>query len=51
MPRAAWDAPATNYQVRLLLDALDDTQRRIPSDAKTRTVQIMLKREWIEAQP
>ncbi|MFI5990342.1 hypothetical protein ACIBAC_00610 [Streptomyces sp. NPDC051362] len=49
MTRAAWDAPATDYQTRLLLAALDESQHRIPSDAKTRTLQIMLKREWIQA--
>ncbi|MER6616361.1 hypothetical protein [Streptomyces xantholiticus] len=49
MTRAAWDANPTDYQAHLLLAALDDSQRRIPSDAKSRTLQIMLKREWVQA--
>ena len=49
MTRAAWDATPTDYQTRLLLAALDDSQHRIPSDAKSRTVGIMLKREWVQA--
>ncbi|MGW4087021.1 hypothetical protein ACWEGS_28715 [Streptomyces sp. NPDC004822] len=49
MPRAAWDATPTDYQARLLLAALDDSQRRIPSDAKTHTMGIMLEREWVQA--
>ncbi|GAA2439205.1 hypothetical protein [Streptomyces glaucus] len=47
MPRAAWDATPTAYQARLLIAALDDSQRRIPSDAKTRTVDIMRLRQWV----
>ncbi|GHH22469.1 hypothetical protein [Streptomyces lanatus] len=50
MTRAAWDATPTDYQARLLLAALDDSQHRIPSDAKTRTLEIMAgNREWIRA--
>ncbi|MFD8609475.1 hypothetical protein [Streptomyces sp. NPDC059631] len=47
MASAALDTPATDYQARLLLAALDDPQRRIPSDAKTRTLSIMRRRQWI----
>ncbi|MFI0813485.1 hypothetical protein [Streptomyces echinatus] len=47
MTSAALDAPATDYQARLLLAALDDPQRRIPSDAKTRTLNIMRLRQWV----
>ncbi|MFF7953653.1 hypothetical protein [Streptomyces griseorubiginosus] len=47
MPRAALDATPTNYQARLLLAALDDCQRRVPSDAKTRTLHIMDLRQWV----
>ncbi|MFF8696309.1 hypothetical protein ACF08W_29260 [Streptomyces sp. NPDC015144] len=47
MTRAAWDATPTDYQGRLLLAALAVSQHRIPSDAKKRTVGIMLERQWI----
>ncbi|MGY1502986.1 hypothetical protein ACW4TU_41530 [Streptomyces sp. QTS52] len=47
MTRAAWDATPTDYQARLLLAALAASQHRIPSDAKSRTVGIMLERQWI----
>lgn len=47
MTSAALDVPATDYQARLLLAALDDPQRRIPSDAKTRTLNIMRLRQWV----
>ncbi|WP_440580911.1 hypothetical protein [Streptomyces sp. PT19] len=46
MPNDAFDVPATDYEARLLLAALDDTQHRIPSDAKTRTLNIMRLRHW-----
>ncbi|MFK0159074.1 hypothetical protein ACIQVK_44270 [Streptomyces sp. NPDC090493] len=50
MTRAAWDATPTDYQARLLLAALDDSQHRIPSDAKKRTLEIMSGRhEWVRA--
>ncbi|MGW2550031.1 hypothetical protein [Streptomyces sp. NPDC001635] len=45
--KTAWDAPATAYQAGLLLAALTDTQHRIPRDAKSRTLDIMHKRQWI----
>jgi hypothetical protein len=47
MTSAALDALATDYQARLLLAALDDPQRRLPSDAKTRTLNIMRLRQWV----
>jgi hypothetical protein len=47
MTRAALDANPTDYQARLLLAALDDSQHRIPSDAKTRTLNIMDLRQWV----
>ncbi|MFE8941162.1 hypothetical protein ACFYNX_27270 [Streptomyces sp. NPDC007872] len=47
MTSTALDAPASHYQARLLLAALDDSQRRIPSDAKARTLRIMRLRQWI----
>lgn len=46
MTSAALDAPATD-QARLLLAALDDPERRIPSDANTQTLNIMRRRQWI----
>ncbi|MGY4935870.1 hypothetical protein ACWD7T_33190 [Streptomyces sp. 900116325] len=49
MTSAALDTPATDYQARLLLAALDDSERRIPSGAKARTLEIMSKRQWIRA--
>lgn len=47
MTRAALDAAPTDYQARLLLAALDDSQHRIPSDAKPRTLNIMDLRQWV----
>lgn len=47
MTRAALDATPTDYQARLLLAALDDSQHRVPSDAKTRTLDIMDLRQWV----
>ncbi|MFE0778064.1 hypothetical protein [Streptomyces sp. NPDC058861] len=47
MTSTALDAPASDYQARLLLAALDDSQRRIPSDAKPRTLHIMRLRRWV----
>ncbi|MFE0063262.1 hypothetical protein [Streptomyces sp. NPDC059003] len=47
MNKAAWDATPTDYQTRLLLAALADTQHRIPSDAKRRTLKIMADRQWV----
>lgn len=35
------------YQAGLLLAALADDRRRIPSDAKGRTLDIMLSRQWV----
>ncbi|CAM5238213.1 hypothetical protein [Streptomyces griseomycini] len=41
------DTVPTDYQARLLLAALADPQHRIPSDARGRTLDIMLSRQWI----
>ena len=49
MTRAAWDTAATDYQARLLIAALDDSQHCIPSAAKARTLEIMHGREGIRA--
>ncbi|MFF3787128.1 hypothetical protein [Streptomyces sp. NPDC001933] len=50
MPRAAWDTTPTDYQAGLLIAALADSQHRIPSDARGRTLDIMRTgREWIRA--
>ncbi|MFD7867013.1 hypothetical protein [Streptomyces sp. NPDC059783] len=47
MRRADLDAEPTDYQARLLLAALDDSQHRVPSNAKTRTLYIMDLRQWV----
>lgn len=49
MNAAAWDTEPTDYQAGLLLAALADSQHRIPSDARVRTLDIMrsTKRQWI----
>ncbi|MFE2184158.1 hypothetical protein [Streptomyces sp. NPDC059455] len=47
MTRAAWDVTLTDYQARLLLAALADSQHRIPSDARARTLDIMRRNQWI----
>ncbi|MGA5127781.1 hypothetical protein ACPCAG_31325 [Streptomyces pseudogriseolus] len=41
------DTVPSTYQAGLLLAALADDRRRIPSDAKGRTLDIMLSRQWV----